>query len=231
LDAVRAEVASPTATDAVAVFDLDGTLTRGDTYLAFLSYMLRKDPFRVRYCFGLPYKVAMFKLGRLSNDTLKAAFLRAILKGATRQEIEQHAVPFAEKCVRRMIKPAALRRIDWHRAKRHWLILASASVDLYVPLVAELLGFDETVCTHVAWADGRLTGELNGPNLRGVAKLRAVRELITRQFDMPIIFAYSDSYADLPLLAFADRGVAIDPDRMLLREAPRSGLDMEFLRD
>ena len=231
MDAARAEVAGPTAADTVAIFDLDGTLTRGDTYLAFLSYMLRKDPLRVRYCLGLPYQVAMFKLGRLSNDALKAAFLCAILKGATREEIERHSVPFAEKCARRMIKPAALKRIDWHRARRHRLILASASVDLYVPLIAALLGFDEAVCTHVAWAEGRLTGELNGPNLRGVAKLRAVRELIARHSDQPIIFAYSDSYADLPLLAYADRGVAIDPDRMLLREAPRSGLETEFWRD
>jgi phosphatidylglycerophosphatase C len=231
LDAVRTEEAGPTATDAVAVFDLDGTLTRGDTYLAFLSHMLGKAPLRVRYCLGLPYKVAMFRLGRLSNDALKTAFLCAILKGATREEIEKRALPFAQKCAREMIKPAALKRIDWHRAKRHRLILASASVDLYVPLVAALLGFDEAVCTHVAWAEGRLTGELNGPNLRGVAKLRAVRELIARHSDKPIIFAYSDSYADLPLLAFADRGVAVDPDGMLLRAAPRSGLDTEFWRD
>lgn len=173
----------------------------------------------------------MFKLGRMSSDALKAAFLCAILKGTTREEIEKHAVPFAEKCVRRMIKPAALRRIDWHRARSHRLILASASVDLYVPLVAALLGFDETVCTHVAWEDGRLTGDLKGPNLRGVAKLHAVREIIARHSCKPIIFAYSDSYADLPLLAFADRGVAIDPDRMLLREAPRSGLGTEYWRD
>lgn len=224
-------MAGPTAADAVAVFDLDGTLTYGNTYLAFLSHMLRKDPLRVRYCLGLPYKVAMFKLGRLSNDALKVAFLRAILKGATREEIEKYSVPFAEKCARRMIKPAALKRIDWHRAQRHQLILASASVDLYVPLVADLLGFDDAICTSVAWAEGRLTGELNGPNLRGVVKLRAVRELIARHSDKPIIFAYSDSYADLPLLAFADRGIAVDPDRMLLIEAPRSGLDTEFWRD
>jgi phosphatidylglycerophosphatase C len=220
-----------TAAPAVAIFDLDGTLTRGDTYLAFLLFMLRKNPLRFRHCLGLPYKVAMFNLGRMSNDALKAAFLCAILKGTTREAIEKHAAPFAEKCVRGMIKPAALRKIDWHRARRHRLILASASVDLYVPLVAALLGFDETVCTHVAWADGRLTGDLKGPNLRGVAKLHAVREVLAQHPDKPIVFAYSDSYADLPLLAFADYGVAIDPDRMLLREAPRSGLETEFWRD
>lgn len=224
-------MAGPTADHAVAIFDLDGTLTRGDTYLAFLLHVLINDPLRFRHCLGLPYQVAMFRLGRISRDALKAAFLRAILKGTTREQIEKHAAPFAEKCVRRMIKPAALKRIDWHRARSHQLILASASVDLYVPLIAALLGFDETICTNVAWENGRLTGDFKGPNLRGAAKLHAVRELIARQSNKPIIFAYSDSYADLSLLVFADRGVAIDPDRMLLREAPRSGLGTEYWRD
>lgn len=224
-------MAGSTAAYAVAIFDLDGTLTRRDTYLAFLLHILRKDPLRFCHCLGLPYKVAMFKLGRMSSDALKAAFLRAVLKGTTREQVEKHAVQFAEKCVRRMIKPAALTRIDWHRANSHRLILASASVDLYVPLVAALLGFEETVCTHVAWSDGRLTGDLKGPNLRGVAKLHAVREVIAKHSFKPVIFAYSDSYADLPLLAFADHGVAVDPDKMLLREVPRLGLGTEFWRD
>jgi len=219
-----------TTLQTVAIFDLDGTLTRGDTFLAFLIYVLKRNPLRLRHCVGLPHKVAMSKLGRMSNDVLKAAFLGAILKGATRDEIREHAVLFAEKCVRQMIKPAALARIKWHRSKRHRLILASASVDLYVPLVASLLDFDEAVCTRVGWADGRLAGNLDGPNLSGVAKLDAVRAILA-QSDKPIIFAYSDSYSDLPLLTFADHGIAIDPDKILLREAPRSGLGTEFWRD
>jgi HAD superfamily hydrolase (TIGR01490 family) len=161
---------------------------------------------------------------------LKAAFLAAILKGTPRETIREYAVLFAEKCVRKMVKPAALARIKWHRAKRHRLILASASVDLYVPLVARLLGFDEAVCTPVAWADGRLAGHLAGPNLRGTIKLDAVRAILP-QNDQPTVFAYSDSYSDLPLLAFADHGVAIDPDKILFREAPRSGLVTEFWRE
>ena len=106
-----------TTLQTVAIFDLDGTLTRGDTFLAFLIYVLKRNPLRLRHCVGLPHKVAMSKLGRMSNDVLKAAFLGAILKGATRDEIREHAVLFAEKCVRQMVKPAVLARIKWHRSK------------------------------------------------------------------------------------------------------------------
>jgi phosphatidylglycerophosphatase C len=231
LELARAELAKSRAAPAVAIFDLDGTLTRGDTYLAFLLHVLRNKPLRLRRCLGLPGRAALCKLGYLSREALKAAFLRALLKGATRAEVEQFAIPFAEKCVRALSKPAALRRIDWHRTQGHRLVLASASVDLYVPLVGALLGFDETVCTRVAWRDDRLTGDLDGPNLRGDAKLQAVRTLIARHPGGAMSFAYSDSHADLPLLAFADYGVAVDPDRALHREAARRGLMTENWRD
>lgn len=227
-DGSRVTIASSTI-PAVAIFDLDGTLTRGDTFVSFLLYVLRKKPMRLSRCFGLPHKIAMSMLGRMPNDDLKAAFISAILKGVTSDEINTHATKFAEKCVQDMIKPAALARINWHRARKHRLILASASVDLYVPLIANLLGFDETVCTRVDWLEGRLTGSLSGPNLRGTAKLDAVRETLGKE-QKSEIFAYSDSHWDLPLLTFADHGVAVDPDKLLFREARRSGIATEFWR-
>ena len=222
--------ADSTAPPAVAIFDLDGTVTRGDTFVAFLVCVLKKEPWRLHRCLQLPYKTAMSALGRISNDDLKVAFLSAILKGVTRDKIEKYAVEFAEKCARDMVKPAALVKINWHRAKKHRLILASASVDLYVPLLAGLLGFDQTVCTRVEWADGRLTGRLLGSNLRGVAKLDAVRTILEKGRGQTI-FAYSDSHLDFPLLAFADHGVAVDADPILLRDAPRSGIVTEFWQD
>jgi len=217
------------AVPAVAIFDLDGTLTRGDTFVSFLLYVLRRNPSRLCRCLGLPHKIVMFMVGRMPNDGLKSAFLSAILKGVGGDEINTYAAVFAERCIRDMIKPAALARINWHRARKHRLILASASVDLYVPLIANLLGFDETVCTRVDWLAGRLTGSLSGPNLRGTAKLDAVRRTLGKE-RKPEIFAYSDSHWDLPLLTFADHGIAVDPDKILLREAPRSGIATEFWR-
>ncbi|HKS84185.1 MAG TPA: HAD-IB family hydrolase [Pseudolabrys sp.] len=219
--------ADSTMPSAAAIFDLDGTVTRGDTFVAFLVCVLKKEPWRLLRCLRLPYKTAMSALGRIPNDDLKVAFLSAILKGVSRNKIERYAVEFAEKCARDMVKPAALAKINWHRARKHWLILASASVDLYVPLLAGLLGFDQTVCTQVEWAEGRLTGRLLGANLRGVAKLDAVRTILGKGRGQTI-FAYSDSHLDFPLLAFADHGVAVDADPILLRQAPGSGIVTEF---
>src|SRR5207248_343206 len=96
------------------------------------------------------------------------------------------------------------------------LVLATASLDLYVRRLARELGFDETICTHAAWtAEGRVAGTLNGGNLKGEAKLAAVRRVIPAGSGAPFVIAYSDHHADLPLLRWADRAVAVCPTARL----------------
>ncbi len=63
----------------------------------------------------------------------------------------------------------ALRAIEAHRAcKGDKLLLMSASIDLYVPLIGGALGFGQTLCSQVRWrGDGRLDGCLATANCRG----------------------------------------------------------------
>jgi HAD superfamily hydrolase (TIGR01490 family) len=213
---------------AVAIFDLDGTIARGDTYLGFLLHVLRRRPRRAIRLAGLPLAVARFKLGRLSNDRLKSMFLTAIVGGSTRAELARHVESYLPLCLGRMIKPAALARIEWHRARGDRLLLASASVDLYVEPLGARLRFDRTISTRTAWLDDRLTGALEGANLRGEAKLEAVREAIGAVSPRPEIYAYSDHHSDLPLLLFADRAVAVNPSRKLLASARVHGFKVEY---
>jgi phosphatidylglycerophosphatase C len=212
---------------AVAIFDLDGTIARGDTYLGFLLHVLRRRPRRVIRLVGLPLAVVRFGLGRLSNAQLKSIFLTAIAGGSGREELARHAESYLPRCLGRMIKPSALARIEWHRGRGDHLVLASASLDLYVERLGSRLRFDRTISTRTAWLDDRLTGALDGANLRGESKLDAVREVIGAIDPRPEIYAYSDHHSDLPLLLFADRAVAVNPTPKLLASARAHGFKVE----
>jgi phosphatidylglycerophosphatase C len=215
----------------VAVFDLDGTVTCRDTYLAYLMYVLRRRSRRLPYCFGLPAAVLQFKRGRLSNETLKCRFLAAILGGCSRPEIERHTAGFVEVCVTAMVKPAARARIARHRREGHRLVLASASLDVYATALGTRLGFDDVLCTRVAWVADAIGSSLAGPNLLGEAKLAAVKEaLAIGESSHELTFAYSDHHTDLPLLLFAKHGVAVDPTPRLAAAAAAYGLRVENWR-
>ena len=212
----------------VASGALDGPITDRDTALAFLLFVLRARPRRLLRCIGLPATVAGHALGRVSNDALKRRFLRAIVGGCSRTSLDPLVQRFVRLCCERFVKPAARERIEWHRRRRHHLVLATASPDLHADGIGRALGFDDIVCTRTAWDGDRVTGELASANLHGEAKLAAIRSLGVFQGGEPTyVFAYSDHRSDLPLLHFADRAIVVDPKRRFAAEAAASGLLIE----
>jgi phosphatidylglycerophosphatase C len=212
----------------LAVFDLDGTITRGDTYVPYLRHILARRLERIPNCVGLPMAVLHFKLGHLTNDEIKRAFLDAIVGGCSRTEVECFTATFVADRFTRMIKQKAVARIDCHRRQGHLLFLATASLDLYAMAVGRTLGFDHVMATRAAWRDNRIAGGFDGANLRGDEKLAAVRRALARlQHNPSRIIAYSDHHSDLPLLRFADEGIAIDPTPKLAHVAPSYGLGIE----
>lgn len=132
---------------------------------------------------------------------------------------------FVDQQGTRLLKPAASAALCWHRSRGDRLIIASASLDIYTAALATLWDVPEVVCTRLEWQSGMLTGRLNGPNLRGEAKLTAVKQILGDVQDQrPEIFAYSDDHSDLPLLKFADHGFAVDPTTKLADHAARQQL-------
>jgi phosphoserine phosphatase len=97
-------------------------------------------------------------------------------------------------------------------------------VDLYVPELAATLGFDEWICSRVAWVDDRLQGDLIGANVRDEEKARQLRELRQR-FPGRQVVAYGNSLPDLPHMRLADRGVLINANAALRRAAADMTID------
>jgi phosphatidylglycerophosphatase C len=217
--------------EAVALFDLDGTITRGDTYVAFLLAALASHPWRLAGCPGLAVAAARFRLGRLGNDGLKAQFLRTVLGGLGKEDVDSMAARFSVRCRGKMAKPAALGRIGWHRARGHRLVLVTAGLDIYAVPLGLALGFDDVVATRAGWDGGRLTGSLAGPNLRGGRKLDALEAAGL----LPVSphaesYAYCDHHSDLPLLCCARHRVAVDPTPRLAKLASLHGIRIERWR-
>ena len=73
----------------------------------------------------------------------------------------------------------ALERIKFHRERGDEIIIASASLDLYVCHFASHLGFDNFLATETdKTSENIITGKLKGPNLKGEKKLHQVKKLL-----------------------------------------------------
>lgn len=207
----------------VAIFDLDHTLARRDTYLQYLGGFLKRHPWRILRVCSLPVSAFLFLIGRLENAALKERFLHAVLGGASRREIEEWTRFFVDQLIDQGVYGDALRVIEEHRSGGHRLMLLSASPDCYVPAIGLRLGFDEVVCTVVEWEHDRITGRLLGPNMRGEEKARVLKG-VRERFPGARIVAYADHSADLAMLQLADTGVLVNGTRGTRTKAEGSGL-------
>jgi phosphatidylglycerophosphatase C len=200
----------------MALFDLDGTITRRDTLLPFLAACLQGRPARrLRLLGALPGALARFVRHR-DRGEFKGALIHAALGGLTHAEIDAVAARYVPRLLRHGVFAEALERIAAHRERGDALILLSASTDLYVPRIASALGFEECHCTAVRWnADGRLDGRLAGPNRRGEEKVRCLEALIER-LRPGRVYAYGNSRSDLPHMRLADEAWFINGRRSAL---------------
>jgi len=213
----------------VVIFDLDSTITKKDTYVAFLLSVLRCYPLRLLGTVGLPFAVVIHKLGFKDNSWLKQVFLKAIVGGLNQQQVQACANKFIDGLFKQGLHQQALEAIKAHQQAGHQLVMATASFDFYSQQLGQRLGFDTIICTQSVWQGEILSGKIQGKNCYGVNKRqRLIAYFQTRQ-DYHII-AYSDHHSDRPFLEWVDKAIVINPTPKLQKIAQQQHFEIQHWR-
>jgi HAD superfamily hydrolase (TIGR01490 family) len=207
----------------LAVFDLDGTITRHDTLLPYVMGSPVSTSRKVLGAVVFLGSLLLFAVGRWDRGQLKSAFIRATLGGEPRSRIEAWTARFVPALLRGGVFAAAIATIEQHKRAGARLVLMSASTDLYVPAIGSALGFDEVICTGLRWNGDRLDGHLSTPNRRGTEKTRCFEALRARYPDL-ITAAYGNAASDLDHLRLADRPLLVNGSVSARRKAARLGV-------
>ncbi|MDD2621381.1 MAG: HAD-IB family hydrolase [Syntrophomonadaceae bacterium] len=189
-------------TKTIAIFDFDGTLTRGDSLFPFLKCVVGKRSF---YIGLLNLSIVFFKflLRLIPNYEAKQNVLAYYLAGKPLGELEQTGRRFADR-IDQMVNPEVLNKLRWHQTAEHITVLASASLQIYLEPWAKANGFDYVLATNLAVdPNGKVTGHFVGKNCYGPEKLKRVDILIEDRSDY-LIYMYGDSKGDRELLEYAD---------------------------
>lgn len=200
----------------VAAFDFDGTLVGGDSLPRFLRRVLGTAGFARALARSIPAMTGAYP--RSGRDGSKAALLSRAVAGLDAERVAAAGVDFAAGLAAD-IRPDMIEILDWHRTQGHRRILVSASLAIYLEPFGALAGFDQVIATRLeVGADGRLTGRIDGVNVRAAEKALRLGALIGT--DPVRLWAYGDSRGDREMLAMADhpvlvrrRPVTIDPDQ------------------
>ncbi|RZL02008.1 MAG: HAD-IB family hydrolase [Rubrivivax sp.] len=194
---------APQAQRTVAVFDFDGTVSDRHTFWRYLRFIATPPIFWLSVLTLLPYVVGVL-VGRVQLMTAREAFIRRFLGGLTVAEEADYARRFIQGPLKAWIRPAALRRLAWHRSQGHLTLLVSNAPENYLISWGLAAGFDVVCGTRLAVSGGRLTGGLQGTNCVNEEKVRRLKAVVS-DLDHCFIYAYGDSDGDHELLAIADR--------------------------
>jgi phosphatidylglycerophosphatase C len=197
----------------LAVFDLDGTLLRGDSFLPFLvSYAWRRRRFWPLVT--LPFHLALYVCKLSTDSRTKEKLLISFLRGESKTKVEEHARWFCASWVARRLRDTMVRKLQEHAQAGHRVILVSASPDAYVPAVARFLGIDEVICTRVGSQADWWDGQLISPNCKGQQKIEQLKAYLQQDSLPDGCYAYGDSRSDLPLLRWVSHGFLVRRDRL-----------------
>lgn len=184
----------------LALFDFDGTITDREMLPAFVRIAVPPARLRMWSCLLAPW-VMGYRLGWVSGVSIREKIVRAGFRGMPEAEYRIAGERFARHALSPVLRPEAMARIDWHRARGDIVVVVSGAFDIYLGPWCRERGLD-VVCSSLEVVDGVLTGRYAGAQCVGEEKVRRVRELYDpAAFDA--LYAYGDTPEDHALLAMA----------------------------
>ena len=212
---------------ALAIYDMDKTITRRATWTPFLATYARCRPWRALPLLATLAPAGLYLTKRIDRARLKE-LTQALVMGrrAKLKTVEETAELFGRRIATYEVRSDARARIAADRAAGYRVVLATASYDFYVRPIAEALGIDDVIATPSTVEGDRLVARIAGENCYSAAKLRMIEawmaaEGIARN-DAHIRF-YSDHVSDAPTLDWADEPFAVNPHAALLKLATEKG--------
>lgn len=188
----------------IAAFDFDGTITKRDTLISFLTFAAGKMA-TIKKLACLSPCLLGFLFRQVSRQEVKESILTSFFKGLPYHQLQELGEAFSQSpALSRLVYPAALKRLEWHRSQNHRCILISASIDIYLKPWGIKKGFNDLICSTLEVdQSGNVTGLLKGKNCWGPEKERRLLELVGPKENY-ILYAYGDSRGDEELLSHAD---------------------------
>jgi phosphatidylglycerophosphatase C len=181
----------------VAVFDFDETLSTRDNVIPFMRRVGGPRRFAAAVITAAP------ALALRRRDDAKARAVHRIFAGRSAAGVHAEGEQFATEVIEHHLRDEAVAKAAWHRSEGHELLIVSASLDAYLEPIGARLGFDAVLATRLEVAtDDRLTGRLDGPNVRGPEKVVRLERWLDGA--PATVWAYGDSGGDRELLARAD---------------------------
>ncbi len=202
-----------------ALFDMDGTVTEGDSILPMIRYAIKTGFAKKKHLAPVVWGFIGYSFGWL-DDTRAKEMALAFLKGKTVSEVKTFAEDFCRDILLKSVFPAAREEMTKHLNDGRRILLVTASPDFYLQPLIQELNLSGIIGTRADISpEGVYTGRISGRNCRGMEKTLRVAEYLAAagfELDTEDSYAYGDSSHDWPMMTLAGHPVAVNAKKKLL---------------
>lgn len=185
----------------LAIFDFDGTISNKDSFEDFIFYTHGVSRTAWGVLLNSPILIA-YLLKLVPNWQAKEKMFAHFYRGWEVAQFDTLAKKHANQRLPKILRPAALKKLAWHKQQGHKIVVVSASFESYLNVWCRAEGLD-LLATQVEVIDGKLTGKFASKNCYGDEKVHRIKAAYDLK-DFQYIYAYGDSRGDLPLKTIAN---------------------------
>ena len=187
----------------IVIFDVDGTLLKGDSLLIAAKFSRSKLGFFVSSIKFIPL-FFLWKIRIISTKKIKEKFIRIFKICEKFNYEEKNGRPkWLLNYLKKNINKEAYKKLIFHKEKGDQVILCSASLDMLLIPLAEYLDVD-LISTKLEKFQDLWTSKIKGEICNGLEKIESLKRELKEKIDINEIEAYGDSRGDKELLEFAD---------------------------
>lgn len=184
----------------LALFDFDGTLCKKDSFTGFIFYALSKRHIVKQGLKILPW-IQAYYLKIYPANAMRSKLYRTMFSKSDVNEIQLLAQEYSQHLITQL-NPNLYQQLLNHQKNNDHIVVVSASIDIYLSVICELLGVD-LICTETEIAQGQYTGEYTSLDCSSEQKkLRILEQYNLEQYAH--IYAYGNSEEDLAMLSLAN---------------------------
>lgn len=176
----------------LVILDFDGTVYKGDSLLHFAHFLNPVKYYGSLFVIAFPFVLSKLRL--LPADRVKVLFFRLHLKGFSSTELQERGAAFFGKHQSSLF-PKAIDFIRKEQAQGSRCIVVSASCKEWLQPFCDFQK-TELICTQLEYDSvGKCTGSIQGENVKGMAKIAALRQVVDLA-DYDTVIAFGNSKED-----------------------------------
>lgn len=200
---------------ALAIFDLDGTLTSGNSFFSFIKSTHSRAAIIGNALLLSPF-LLFFYWRMYDSQKMKNRVFRALYKGWKKETLEKAGRQFCENTLPQLMRSDVYQRMKWHQQNGHEVTVLTASCSVWLKRWCENENVN-LIATELEFENGKATGAILGKNCRGEEKKnRLLAEYNLAEF--ACIYGYGDHESDSHYIDLAHEQYYISKTPMQWKE-------------